>query len=172
MADPSSGAPLPPAPASDERLNSWKEIAAYLRRDVTTVQRWEKREGMPVHRHVHDKLGSVYAFRSELDGWTRRRNLPPPSEDVPAGAAPDLPDTSPADDEPRPSSLSERAPRDRRRSMVAWTAGVATVLLVLLAVWWRLDRAEVFWSDPVQRAHFRNLTDLAGADRAAAISRD
>ena len=43
----------------DNRLDSWKEIAAYLKRDVSTVQRWEKREGMPVHRHVHDKLGSV-----------------------------------------------------------------------------------------------------------------
>ena len=51
----------------DDRLDSWKAISAYLKRDVTTVQRWEKREGMPVHRHVHDKLGSVYAYRSEID---------------------------------------------------------------------------------------------------------
>ena len=56
-----------------DRLESWKDIAAYLRRDVSTVQRWEKREGMPVHRHLHDKQGSVYAFRSELDGWWRGR---------------------------------------------------------------------------------------------------
>ena len=54
-----------------DRLDSWKDVAAYLKRDVSTVQRWEKREGMPVHRHVHDKLGSVYAFRSELDAWWR-----------------------------------------------------------------------------------------------------
>ena len=47
-----------PARTPDDRLDSWKEIAAYLKRDVTTVRRWEKREGMPVHRHVHDKLGS------------------------------------------------------------------------------------------------------------------
>ena len=46
-----------------------------MKRDVTTVQRWEKREGMPVHRHVHDKMGSVYAFRTELDAWSRSRNL-------------------------------------------------------------------------------------------------
>src|SRR5688572_19712571 len=59
-----------------DRLDSWKEIAGYLRRDVKTVQRWEKREGMPVHRHLHDKLGSVYAFRSELDVWSRDRRLP------------------------------------------------------------------------------------------------
>ena len=44
--------------ASDDRLESWKEIAAYMRRDVKTVQRWEKREAMPVHRHLHDKMGS------------------------------------------------------------------------------------------------------------------
>ena len=56
-----------------ERLDSWKDIAAYLQRDVSTVQRWEKREGMPVHRHVHGKLGSVYAFKAEVDAWWRGR---------------------------------------------------------------------------------------------------
>ena len=61
-------------PALD-RLDSWKEIAAYLHRDVTTVQRWEKREGMPVHRHLHDKAGSVYAYSSELDAWQKNRKL-------------------------------------------------------------------------------------------------
>lgn len=61
----------------EDRLDSWKEIAAYLGRDVTTVQRWEKREAMPVHRHLHDKRGSVYALASELDAWLqgRRRGL-------------------------------------------------------------------------------------------------
>ena len=63
---------LPEKP-SEERLDSWKEIAAYLNRDVTTVQRWEKREGMPVHRHVHDKRGSVYALTPELDAWRQSR---------------------------------------------------------------------------------------------------
>src|SRR5262245_35637320 len=58
----------------DDRLESWKEIAAYMRRDVTTVQRWERREGMPVQRHVHDKIGSVYAFKTDLDAWTRTRS--------------------------------------------------------------------------------------------------
>lgn len=52
-----------------ERLESWKEIAAYLRRGVRTVRRWEKEEGLPIHRHLHKKLGTVYAHRSELDGW-------------------------------------------------------------------------------------------------------
>jgi tetratricopeptide (TPR) repeat protein len=56
-----------------DRLDSWKDIAGYLQRDVTTVQRWEKREGMPVHRHIHEKLGTIYAFRSELEAWNRSR---------------------------------------------------------------------------------------------------
>jgi serine/threonine-protein kinase len=56
------------------RLESWKEIAAYLRRDVTTVQRWEKREQLPVRRHRHGKLGSIYAFTSEIDAWREQRS--------------------------------------------------------------------------------------------------
>jgi len=65
----------PPERTSEKRLDSWKEIAAYLNRDVTTVQRWEKREGMPVHRHVHDMRGSVYALPCELDAWVETRRV-------------------------------------------------------------------------------------------------
>jgi TolB-like protein/Tfp pilus assembly protein PilF len=57
----------------DVRLDSWKEIAAYFDRDVTTLRRWEKHEGLPIHRLHHGKLGSVYAYRSELDAWRRQR---------------------------------------------------------------------------------------------------
>src|SRR5580700_5386608 len=69
--------PFPDTPPSEkapaDQLDSWKEIATYLSRDVTTVQRWEKRESMPVHRHVHDKRGSVYALAQELDAWLKSR---------------------------------------------------------------------------------------------------
>jgi Tol biopolymer transport system component len=58
------------SPAGD-RLESWKEIAVYLKRDVRTVQRWEKRENLPVYRHIHSKLGTVYAYKGELDAWWR-----------------------------------------------------------------------------------------------------
>src|SRR5258707_12290961 len=53
---------------SAERLDSWKEIAAYLKRDERTVRRWE-REGLPVHRHMHKKQASVYAHKAEIDVW-------------------------------------------------------------------------------------------------------
>jgi len=44
-----------------------------LRRDVRTVQRWEKKEKLPVYRHLHDKLGSIYAYRNELTEWFNTR---------------------------------------------------------------------------------------------------
>lgn len=70
------GGPSVQTPSAEtRRLDSWKEIAAYLNRDVTTVQRWEKREGMPVYRHVHDKRGSVYAVPEELEAWREKRRL-------------------------------------------------------------------------------------------------
>ena len=57
------------------RLDSWKEIAAYLGRGVRTVQRWEREEGLPVHRLVHDKRGNVYAQRDELAAWWESRRV-------------------------------------------------------------------------------------------------
>jgi hypothetical protein len=81
MGEPSLGTPPPVKPALD-RLDSWKEIAAYLKRDVTTVQRWEKREGMPVHRHLHGRMGSIYAFSSELDAWVQSRGLTLPTPEI------------------------------------------------------------------------------------------
>lgn len=54
-------------------LECWKDIANYLRRDVRTVQRWEKAAGLPIHRVQNSKSGSVYAFKSEIDTWRRLR---------------------------------------------------------------------------------------------------
>jgi TolB-like protein/tetratricopeptide (TPR) repeat protein len=57
----------------ERRLDSWKEIASYLRREVRTLHYWEQREGLPVRRHMHEKLGSVYAYKTELDTWQSTR---------------------------------------------------------------------------------------------------
>lgn len=58
--------PVPLSPA--DRLDSWKVIASYLAKDIRTVQRYEG-EGLPVYRRQHEKHGSVYAYKSELDRW-------------------------------------------------------------------------------------------------------
>ena len=65
-----------------DRLDSWKEIAAYLGRGVTTVQRWEQEERLPIHRLAHAKKGSVFAFKSELDAWRATRTSSAPSVTV------------------------------------------------------------------------------------------
>jgi TolB-like protein/Tfp pilus assembly protein PilF len=54
-------------------LDSWKEIAAYLRKDIRTAQLWEKKEGLPVHRHTHAARATVYAYPAELDTWLADR---------------------------------------------------------------------------------------------------
>src|ERR1700688_3996489 len=55
-----------------DHLDSWKEIASYLRREDRTVQLWDEEEGVPGQRHFHKRLGSVYALRSEVETWKRR----------------------------------------------------------------------------------------------------
>jgi TolB-like protein/cytochrome c-type biogenesis protein CcmH/NrfG len=78
MADSPLGERQIPDPPTDEpRLESWGEIAAYLRREIRTVQRWERYQGLPVRRLLIGKLGSVYAYRSELDKWYRERQPQP-----------------------------------------------------------------------------------------------
>jgi TolB-like protein/tetratricopeptide (TPR) repeat protein len=76
MQDTSPGdkAPKLLAEWSTERLDSWKEIAAFFRREVRTVQLWEKSEGLPIRRLQHRKLGSVYAYRRELESWWAARS--------------------------------------------------------------------------------------------------
>jgi tetratricopeptide (TPR) repeat protein len=68
----------PQASISDvsSALRGWKQIAAYLRRDVRTVQRWERIERLPVHRQLHRKLGNVHAAPAELDAWLAMRTSP------------------------------------------------------------------------------------------------
>lgn len=61
-----------PSPETNNLLGSWKEIASHLKRTVRTVQRWEKHEALPVHRHLHQRANSVYAYRSEVDEWWSR----------------------------------------------------------------------------------------------------
>lgn len=53
-----------------KRLDSWGEIAQYLRRDITTVKRWEKDKGLPVHRLPGGKRQPVFAYQDEIDEWS------------------------------------------------------------------------------------------------------
>ena len=98
MSNASAAAPEGPTTplSADGRLDSWKEIAAYLKRDIRTVQRWEKLEGLPVRRHQHQKRGSAFAYRDELDTWWQSRG-----HEVDATPSIDVGKVVPIDDPPR-----------------------------------------------------------------------
>ncbi|HEX7681450.1 MAG TPA: hypothetical protein VF713_25215, partial [Thermoanaerobaculia bacterium] len=160
MGEPSPGTP-PSAGPPEDRLDSWKEIAAYLNRDVTTVQRWEKREGMPVHRHLHDRMGSVYASRAELDQWARSRNLRAAQENGNNAPPPDPPAPSPR------RATSTSLPRWR---FVLPLAAAGAALAIAAFLW--LQRTEYFWRNPIADARFQTVTDFDGVAQAAAVSRD
>ena len=68
--------------AAGERLHSWKAIANYLGRSEKTARRWEENESLPVHRLLHEKRGSVYAFQGQLDAWLETRKISAPAEDA------------------------------------------------------------------------------------------
>src|SRR5262249_39565988 len=87
-------------------------------RSVRTVTRWERDEGLPVHRHLHAKAGSVYAYKSELDAWWASRG--------------------PQIDRLTSETASDTALR-RRRACVA-AAAAAAVLASAAIVWTVLAR--------------------------------
>ena len=78
------GAPL-------DRLDGWKAIANHLGRDIRTVQRWERSEKLPVHRHEHLKQASAYAYRSELDRWLREQSAAEKDQTPPPMGSPRFP---------------------------------------------------------------------------------
>jgi tetratricopeptide (TPR) repeat protein len=107
----------------ERRLDSWKDIAAYPNRTVRTAQRWERTDGLPVHRHEGHKRSSVYAFTAELDAWWKSQ-------------------------EGRLERNGTAAPASTfyRRAVASWlgaaarhrwlTAGVVVLAVVLPAGWW------------------------------------
>jgi Tol biopolymer transport system component len=160
MGEPRPGTP-PSLGMTGDKLDSWKEIAAYLNRDVTTVQRWEKREGMPVHRHLHDRIGSVYASRAELDTWSRSRKLSATPEDGTTTSSPDL----------SAQTIPSAVPASPTRWMFILPLAAAAVTLAIgLSLW--LQRTEYFWRSPIAGARLQTVTDFEGVDEAAAVSRD
>jgi Tol biopolymer transport system component len=147
----------------DDRLDSWKKIASHLRRDVSTVQRWERREAMPIHRHLHDKQGSVFAFRSELDAWWVSRHMRL-TEGAEAEQSVQVLQT-----------VTNATPTIEHRThpprLLQW--GIATaIILITGALAWYATKADYFWRNPLVNAKFIRLLDFAGTEQAAAISRD
>lgn len=149
-------------PTPSDRLDSWKEIAAYLGRTEKTARRWEQHEGLPVHRLQHAERGSVYAFRYELDAWRTARTAEPrngelPKVEIPASVLEARRDGIPG----------SRAARLSRRVALG-VAGLAAVVVVAAL----LGRARPMPSSPPTLAvlPFEGTTDDSGADLGAALA--
>jgi Tol biopolymer transport system component len=168
---PGNAATPPSAGPPDGRLDSWKKIASYLKRDVSTVQRWERREAMPVHRHLHDKQGSVFAFRAELDTWWLSRSAQLAGEaNAATEPAPSSGTTTDSASAPATASEVPAAVPGRHRWLLP---SVVTILFVCIGtVFWALHRTDASWRNPLENAQFHALTDFEGSESAAAISRD
>src|SRR4029450_7514061 len=131
---------------TSDRLDSWKEIAAYLRRSVRTVTRWEREEGLPIHRHLHSKSGTVYAFKPELGAWWTNR-----------GAEIDREPPGP------PSGWLSRARHSRRLA-----AAVIGALCLAGLAWFILGRS----SRPAVASRLVPLTTYPGIEGPPSLSPD
>ena len=136
-----------------------------MKRDVTTVQRWERREGMPVHRHVHDKVGSVYAFRTDLDAWARSRS--------PSSVTVTVKESAPPAEEHDPSSTeTSTVPAVPGYRLRVWVLAATGLILTAALTMWLLQQRGRSPENPLADARFVQLTDFDGIELAAAISRD
>ena len=127
---PSAQGKLTDPPKDEPRLESWGEIAAYLRRDVRTVQRWEHSYGLPVRRLVIGKMGQVYAYRSELDRWMKQRQ-PGPGDD----ALDQLKETPKAPNPAEVSALNNEKRTDAEATAWRWKAVVLGLFLLAGLGW-------------------------------------
>jgi hypothetical protein len=83
MAVASAKPPLFPDPpqrsaAGRQVLNSWKDIAQFLKCGVRTAQRWERDLDLPVYRPRPGKRGPVCAFPNEIRLWLQHHRTQHP----------------------------------------------------------------------------------------------
>lgn len=107
--------------ANRPRLDSWKEIAAYLGRDIRTVIRWEERRRLPVHRLPGGQRPRVFAYPDEIDRWLEQRSDADKAQDAVAGT----PNVSGV-----PQLTVENKPYVRRMAL----GGLGLVLVVIAAL--------------------------------------
>lgn len=107
-------------PQEARRLTSWKEISAYIGRDVRTVARWERERGLPVRRVPGGRKSSVFAWTHEIDAWLASAA---PSD----LAMPDFQAAENADPPARPGAASFRR-------LLRLAGPVALLLLAFVAI--------------------------------------
>ncbi len=139
-----------PQPGS-RRLDSWKEIAEFLGRDVRSAQRWERERGLPVHRVPGTKGGAVFAYVEEVESWLRSGNGKVTSAEAGSGVA--------ANGYPRRVSMLVAL------GAVILAAGVLCVLLIVRTGWFTTKDSEASHSHVVLAVlPFQNLSGDASQE--------
>jgi Tfp pilus assembly protein PilF len=128
----------------NRRLDSWKEIAAFFRRDERTVKRWEKERGLPVHRLQGSATGRVYAYSDELLQWMKSpvsaesvtsrpesngANVDSLAESLAAGAV-----NAPAKPSQEEVKLRRRASDRVSPARRGWALGALVLVVLLVAI--------------------------------------
>lgn len=138
----------------DRRLDSWKEIADYLGRDVRTVVRWEKDKGLPVRRLPGGKRQSVFALSAEIDAWLLQQSEPSES----GALAPSAPVAS---DAPADESRNDTQPAAPALTRVIFGVGVLAILALIGWFWTtRINRPAAIpaAADPAREVRFDTPT--------------
>lgn len=142
----------------NHRLDSWKEIADYLKRDIRTAIRWEKERGLPVHRVPGGQRQTVFAYTSEIDSWLSEPAVPAiPSNTVDER---DRKTNDPSKDDPvvkvagGPDHAAViHSPAHRRLRLLAMGS---TVCICAITIFWRLT---IQTNGSIQPLRFIQLTD-------------
>lgn len=125
---------MPKGTPVEEILRSWKEIAAYIGRDVRTAIRWEKDRGLPVRRPPGSKKsGSVFAYRGELDKWMMGDGARPQPESSASKMPAELAAGIGRDEVAAGADVGTRVLRSEYRRS-AGLAGVGVLALCALAI--------------------------------------
>ncbi len=127
--------PVQQVKATNRRLDSWKEIAAFFDRDERTVKRWEKERALPVHRLPGGSRARVFAFTGELERWMHSLGSAAADSVAPAeNTAEPVAGSAVAERVPSAPSIAEVefGPPPPTRPWKIWLVAAACVLLALL----------------------------------------
>ena len=109
------------------------------------MRRWEKQEGLPVHRHLHHRRDSIYAYTTELDIWQRGRQ-----NHLPENGALDA--MMPAGED---GSIASARSQTRRRNLgLIAVAALSVLAITASAIKLRVTPAVPRLTTPLSVSHF------------------
>jgi Tol biopolymer transport system component len=146
-------------PSTGERFDSWKDVSAYLGRDVSTVIRWEKEKGLPIRRIRGGQRHRVFAYKEELDAWLAGERGPNHEEPIQDnhteltlnernGASP-APEVTELGDRKSPVAVESNPPESQPVKVPKWKRAFYTgvgflAALLLVAVYRHVDSRITF----------------------------